>query len=217
MRFHYGPIPEDAGFTPEAETWSTIREPGPIALQLLALPVALGVLLICAALLYLALPRELLTWQGVITIPLLPFLVILLLLTPVHEGLHVLFHPGWGASANSVIGLWLSRGLLYAHYEGQLSRNRFLLVGAAPYLILSWLPIGIIALLRTIPWVPAATPAMTVLSILAILGGLTASGDLLGFGLLAFQVPRTAVVRNKGWRTYWRKPDRCASRSIGPL
>lgn len=207
MRLHYGPIPKDDRFTPEAEGWFGIHEPGPLAIQLLALPVAFGILLFCSALLYLVFPRELLmTRPTTISIPLWPLLAIVVLLVPVHECLHVLAHPHWGASSNSVIGLWVSRGVLYAHYEGPMSRNRFLLVGAAPFLVLSLLPIGMIALLRYMSWAPAVMSALAWLSTLSILGGIAASGDLLALGLVAFQIPRTAIVRNKGWKTYWKKP-----------
>jgi hypothetical protein len=207
MRFHYGAIPEDASFAPEAEGWLPIREPGPVALQLMALPVAFGILLFCGALLYLVFPRELLARTAVITVPIWPLLAILVLFAPVHECLHALAHPHWGASPKSVIGMWISKGVLYAHYEGPMSRNRFLLAGAAPYLVLSLLPIGMIALLGYMAWTPADISALALLSILSILGGVLACGDLLGLGLIALQVPPTALVRNKGWKTYWKKPE----------
>lgn len=90
MRFHCGPTPEDDGFAPEAEGWLSIREPKPLALQLMALPVAFGVLLLCGALLYLVFPRELLTKPAVIPVPFWPLLAILVLFAPVHGCLHAL-------------------------------------------------------------------------------------------------------------------------------
>jgi len=40
MRFNLGPVPDE--FTPDG-TWRPIREPGPIVMQFLALPLGLGI------------------------------------------------------------------------------------------------------------------------------------------------------------------------------
>jgi hypothetical protein len=122
-------------------------------------------------------------------------LFILVLLIPVHELLHAISHPGWGTSSHSIIGLWLSRGLFYAHYEGVMSRNRFLLVFVMPLLVLGVFPT---LLLMMIP------DLLSSLFWLSLFGTLYASGDLVAVPFIFFQVPRTAVVRNKGWRTYWK-------------
>jgi hypothetical protein len=204
MRFHYGAVPEDPDFFPEAEGWLAIREPGPWMLQLMALPVAVILLLLSAALLYLVFPGELFlntSSPGTISIPILPFLFISILIIPVHELLHAICHPGWGLSSNSVIGLWLSRGLFYANYEGPMSRNRFLLIFTMPYLVLSWLPIPLIALSGIFGWI-----ADTVLSLayVSLAGGVLACADVVGFWLVISQIPGSASVRNKGWKTYWK-------------
>lgn len=204
MRFHYGAVPEDPDFSPEAEGWLAIREPGPWMLQLMALPVAVILLLLSAGLLYLVFPGELFlntSSPGTISIPIWPFLFISILIIPVHELLHAICHPGWGLSSNSVIGLWLSRALFYAHYEGSMSRNRFLLIFAMPYLVLSLLPIPLIALSAGFGWTPDTVLALAYLS---LIGGILASGDVVGFWLIISQIPGSAIVRNKGWKTYWR-------------
>jgi hypothetical protein len=189
MRFHYGSIPENKDFNPEAEGWLSIREPGPIAMQVIAIPVAL-ILLAVWAVCVLSIQQDL---------PPLIFnintLLILLLIVPVHELLHAFTHPGWGTSSNSIIGLWPSKGLFYAHYEGEMSRNRFLLVFVMPLIVLGVLPT---LLIRMKPeW------TQSLLSI-SLFGTILASGDLVGVAIIFFQVPRSAVVRNKGSRTYWK-------------
>jgi hypothetical protein len=204
MRFHYGAVPEDPHFSPEAEGWLAIREPGPWLLQLIALPVAVILLLLSGALLYLVFPRELLLNQSpplTISIPIWPFLSILILIIPIHELIHAVCHPGWGFSSNSVIGLWLSRALFYAHYEGSMSRNRFLLIFAMPYIVLSLLPIPLLAVSGILGWTPDT--ALT-LAYLSLIGGILACGDVVGFWLVISQIPGSAIVRNKGWKTYWR-------------
>ena len=135
MRFHYGAVPEDPDFQPEAEGWQPIREPGPLTLQLLALPAAAILLVISVGLLNLVFSGEFFKSQPLPTTNPLPvwlLLSVVILLIPVHELLHAVVHPGWGLSSNSVIGLWLSRALFYAHYEGPMARNRLLLVFAMP-------------------------------------------------------------------------------------
>jgi hypothetical protein len=126
---------------------------------------------------------------------------ILVLLIPVHELLHAAFHPGAGLSSDTVIGLWPSRLLFYAAYEGPMARNRFLLVFMGPYLVLSLLPVVAIPLLRAIG---AGPVPLLALAFLAFIGAAVAAGDVVGAILVLTQVPADAVVRNQGWRTYWR-------------
>ncbi len=203
MRFRLGPIPEDPGFNPEREGWSRLREPGPLAIQVLALPVAGAVLLTSGGLIFLVFPREQLArFAAGSSVPIWAWLILLASIIPAHEAIHAGLHPDWGLSEESVIGLWLSKVVFYAHYQGALSRNRQLLVLAGPYVLLSLLPIGLIALPGAGAWPPAA---LSVLGMLSLAGAVLASGDLISLALLAFQVPPGAVVRNQGWRTYWKK------------
>ncbi len=39
------------------------------------------------------------------------------------------------------------------------------------------------------------------------LNALLSCGDLLGVGLDLWQIPANAIVRNKGWKTYWRRNE----------
>ena len=204
MRFHSGAVPEDPDFQPEAEGWRSIREPGPWMMQLIALPAAIILLLVSGALLYLVLPNQF-SLDRQLTGGLPPgwLVAILVLVIPVHELIHAVLHPGWGFSSNSIIGLWSSRLLFYAHYEGAMSRNRFLLVFAGPYLVLSLLPVAAIAALRVLD---ASLGALAALALLSLWAGALASGDFVGFWLILSQIPNGALVRNKGWKTYWKPP-----------
>ena len=192
MRLHYGAPPENKDFNPEAEGWHSIREPGPIAMQFIAIPVAFLLLVLWAAFL-LSFQQDSFPFQG-LRID-LNALLVLFLFIPLHELLHAFTHPQWGISSNSMIGIWPSRGLFYAHYEGEMSRNRFLLVFGMPLIVLGVLPTLLIAMIPEL---------MQSLLLPSLFGMIFACGDLVGVGFIFFQVPRSAVVRNKGWKTYWK-------------
>lgn len=189
MKIHWGAIPENTDFDPEAEGWSSIREPGPIAIQFIAIPVAIVVVGLLIGLLSLVWPGG--EAGGSIWL----LIVIAILLIPVHELLHAVCFPGGLRSTHTIIGIWPSRILFYAHYEGVMSRTRFLVTFAMPFLVLSILPI---LLLRLLGW-----PSLELVA-LSVVNGAAASGDILGLLLIGFQVPASAKVRNRGWRTYWK-------------
>ena len=46
-----------------------------------------------------------------------------------------------------------------------------------------------------------------VLGVVSFLNTVAASGDIIGIILLAAQVPRDAIVQNRGWRSYWRPAE----------
>jgi len=85
--------------------------------------------------------------------------------------------------------------LFYAHYDGELTRNRFVAILLMPLLVISVLPLVVAAVIgASSGWVVFASS----------LNALMACGDILGAGMVLFQVPSAAIVRNQGWRTYWR-------------
>lgn len=210
MRFQYGPIPENDIFQPEAQGWSGIREPGPLMLNILAFPVSI---LLMVATIYTisrvwegglqAIIQEVLEQSG--PDPFLVFLVVLVISIPVHELVHLFIHPQLGRSKKSILGFWLSRGMFYAHYDGAVSRNRFLSILAAPYLLLAWPPVIILALIG------ASVPIeyVQILVLVALVNSVLPSGDVLGFFLVVSQVPASACVKNKGWKSYWKQGAQC--------
>ena len=202
MRLYYGGVPDSKDFHPEQEGWSPIREPGPIAVQFLAVPIALVTLFLLLILFALALPGQVRRLEALmINLPILSSLLILIMLIPVHEIIHAFFTPGFGLTRQTLIGVWPSKLLFFAYYEDAMPRNHFLLVFLGPFLVLSLLPVGIAALSGLVPIQPGL---LTSLILLSIFNGVAASGDLLGFVLVLIQIPARAQVRNKGWRTYWK-------------
>lgn len=210
MRFQYGPIPEDEVFQPDAQGWSGIREPSPLVLNILAIPTSFVLL---GAIIY-ALSFA---WEGgfpaiigesIEQSKLNPFLVslaVLVISIPVHELVHVFIHPQLGRSEKSILGLWLSRGLFYAHYDGVISRNHFLAILAAPYLLLAWSPVIVLALIGNSGPIDYAL----ILAMVALVNCVLPSGDVLGILLLVSQIPVSACVKNKGWKSYWIQGSPC--------
>lgn len=123
------------------------------------------------------------------------FLAAFFWLIPVHEAIHALVHPGRGLSDRTCIGMWLSRGLFYAHCHGPMSRDRFIAILIAPFMVLSILPLVGCALIGKVHVLPVTGSMMN---------ALLACGDLLGVMLLLWQVPRDARIQNQSWRTYWQ-------------
>lgn len=199
MRFHYGPPPEDPQFQPLSQGWQSIREPGPILVQVIAIPVAV--------LAFLGLGMVITLIVGSSPFPLILSFEALLWfigLIPLHELLHLLAHPDFGCSHRSVVGVWISRLLFYAVYLGPMRHARFLTALAAPFVILSLAPLLVIALGRAIPLSGESLHSLTLLS---LVNGVASAGDLVGLGLVGFQVPRGAILKDKGWKTYWKLGD----------
>lgn len=188
MRFVMGPVPEDPSFQPDAEGWNAIREPDPVRMQIIALPVmiATGFLAFAAIAYGTEIP-----WENVLDHLLAAFLIMI----PIHELMHALAAPSFGTTRKTVVGFWPSRLLFYAHHDGELSRRRFMVILLLPTLALTVLPLLACVLLR---W---DAPFVAAIAAANVIG---ASGDLVGLAILLTQIPRRAVVRNKGWRTYWK-------------
>ncbi len=50
---------------------------------------------------------------------------------------------------------------------------------------------------------------------ISILNALLSGGDILGVTLILFQITHDGVVKNQGWRTYWRPPTMIAEQDAG--
>lgn len=201
MRFHVGAIPQNSDFQPDAEGWNALREPSPLVFQLWALPVAALNCLVLFGLWQLLVPpfpESDSRWAGI------GLLIVLLTFIPVHEFLHAFAAPGWGLSDKTAIGLWPQKLVFYAHYDGALSRNRFLLVFATPFFVLSVLPIFMAAIMARLT---GDGTVSLILQGLVFLNGLAACGDILAIAMIMKQVPPTALVRNQGWNTFWKLPE----------
>ncbi len=120
-------------------------------------------------------------------------ILLILLLIPIHELFHAVVYP-LADHKKIVIGLEPKMGVFFAMYYGPLSRNRWLLVYLLPFLLISILPLVLIAFIAIPHWWLLAS----------IFNAGFAAGDLFGFYLILRQVPVHSVVMQDGWDTYWQ-------------
>ena len=193
MQWHVGPVPED-DFEPGPE-WRNLDEPTPE--ELLKLAANYGAVASMLAILGWAfltpLFEEGLRWPAWTDVML--FAPVFAGLVLLHELLHAALHPGYGLTQRTVIGWWPERGMFYAHYHGELSRNRLIMLALMPFLVITVLPLALAAILQwTLPWTAG----------ISILNALLSCADLFVAALLLRQLPGTAILRNRGWVSYWR-------------
>jgi hypothetical protein len=193
MKFHFGKIPDAVDFSPEKENWTSLKEPTPWLVQLLALPIGLA---LAALFLHLwvhlapAIIHNLSTILNSIFIG-IPFTII------IHELIHTLAHPQNGRSDNTILGFWPSKMVFYAHYGGILSKQRFITILVLPFIFISILPL-ILCIFFSID--------SYFLMFVSVFNALCSCVDLLGVIIIFFQVPSAAIMRNKVWKTYYRIP-----------
>jgi hypothetical protein len=200
MRFRWGPVPDDSDFAPECGGWIRLKEPTFGWLLVAAVP--LSVALVAGVSLAWGAVARFRGIGGESTIVVTPETALLSLLAVgalilAHELLHAAALPAGGLTAATTVGFWPKAGTPYVSYEGELSRNRQILVSITPFFILSGMPIISGLCFSVAPfWLVA----------LSAINAFGASGDLIGAGLVALQVPASGIVRNNGLDTWWRRP-----------
>lgn len=204
LRFHLGAVPESPDFVPETP-WRGLREPTVWVMQLIALPIGIVTTASVVLVWYWVAPPD----GSILPASLVDFLLYFAAIVVVHELIHVAVHPGHGRTFQSILGFWPRTLLFYAHFDGELPRNRFVAILLMPFFCLSLLPIAVCALFGETPgWVVFVSG----------FNAFSACGDLFGAGLVLFQLPQTSVVRNQGYRTFWKytqdEPDMPGTGSI---
>jgi hypothetical protein len=164
-------------------------------MMLMVIPVSV---LVAAGLLFAWTRVGIREFGGVVTFgTLLVLLFAVVGLMLLHELLHAVALPRGGSTAATTLGFWPKVMSAYVSYEGELARNRSILVALMPFLVLSVVPLVAGFLLSSAPpWAIA----------LSVLNGLGASADIVGAALIASQVPSSGFVRNRGYETWWRSP-----------
>ncbi|MCX6144033.1 MAG: DUF3267 domain-containing protein [Ignavibacteriales bacterium] len=194
MIFRLGPLPEVPEFTPD-DSWILVREPTVGGFQLRAIPIALVTTVSLAVLWTLFTP----IWHEIgpqtFPLPIFKFVGCLLGVIVIHEFIHASVHPKIGISENTVIGFWPSRMFIYTTYVGELTKNRCLAILIMPFTIISVVPLVFATITQTASfWV----------AYVSILNGLLACGDILAAIMTMRLFPNGAIVRTKGWLTFWR-------------
>lgn len=141
------------------------------------------------------------------TIPPWILLPVLLVSVVVHEFLHLLFHPGWGVSSQSLLFLWPRRLQLGVYYEGFMTRTRWLAMRLSPLMGLTVLPT--LLLLALYPYNMSFFWQQFIVLVILV-NSLGAGGDLVASLIVARQVPRGGEVGNWNGRACWR-----AEKAIG--
>ncbi|HEU65914.1 MAG TPA: DUF3267 domain-containing protein [Chloroflexi bacterium] len=119
------------------------------------------------------------------------FLIILVVV--LHELLHLVFIPNFLRSQKTFVGLNLLGGFVIS--EDEIARSRYILITIAPFIIISViLPVilGVLGLLTS------------TVKLLIILNAMASSVDILNLLLITKQVPKKAILRSNGPRTYWK-------------
>ncbi len=193
MRLVLGPIPPSRVLSPEDEGWTPLREPtsGAFIIEVLLLSVPF---LVPALAMLLGLKGFLRT-QSLALSGLVSFFALMI---PVHESIHAIVYPGGLCSKHLVMGAWMRRGLFYVVYDSPLSRNRILIMLAAPLIVLS----SVLAAVAV--FVPSEWRLLAILAFLVHTAVCT--GDFATFVRLIKQVPENSLVHNDGWKTYWKSP-----------
>ena len=196
MRFHLGAIPSPPDFVPDA-WWRSLRQPSPWLEKLLVLAIGVVAAVVVAVLWFLVTPLRDVT--PAVSLP--AFLLSFAGLVVVHELIHALVHPMAGRSPHSILGFGPSVGF-YAHYNGELSRNRLVAILLMPLLIIIIVPLLVSAVTQVSSGWAAFVSAFN---------AFCACADMLEAGLVLFQVPATGIVRYQSLRIYWREHDTLAA------
>jgi hypothetical protein len=195
MRFRLGIFPESADFIPNS-SWQIFEDEGQSKWmwQLKALPVSI-LNMDFIFLLWILLTPVLEMFTNIsFPLPFLGFLIGFIGVLILHELFHAALHPNIGSS-RTIIGFWPARILLYASYDGEITRNRYLVVLLIPLFVLSIAPIFVSALFQVLNiWVIYVT----------ILNAFLSSGDVLA-AINIVKLPANSIIMNHGCKAYWRE------------
>jgi len=136
------------------------------------------------------------------TMSLRGFLVSFAGMVVVHELIHLVVHPMSGRSPHSIVGAGGPTTGVYAHYAGEMTRNRFVAILLMPLVIISFVPL----LVASVAQVSSGWIAF-----ISAFNAFGACADTLDAGLVLFQIPAAATVRCRGLRIYWREHDTLAT------
>jgi hypothetical protein len=195
MRLHIGAIPIAADFRPDA-SWKPLRQPSPWMALVVAFPIGIVAAGVVAGLWLAMTPLQV---HDVTSILSLRGLVVSFAgMVVVHELIHVAVHPMSGRSPHTIVGIGGPTTGVYAHYDGEMTRNRFVAIFLAPLVVISFVPLlAAAAIQATWGWV----------AFISAFNALGACADILDVGLVGFGIPATAIVRQQGLRTYWREHE----------
>lgn len=191
MRLQLGSVPESPDFIPDA-SWRTLgnREQSVWIWQLKAFPIAIINMGLVALIWTILTPFEGIIRNISFPLPIKGFILCLTGVLFVHELIHVAIHPRVGLTPRSILGFWPSRMLLYAAYDGELTRNRYLVMLLMPFFVISIIPIFMAAVAHVLNvWIVYIT----------ILNAFLACGDIM-IAWTVLKIPSNSIIRNQYWK-----------------
>lgn len=184
MKFIKEKFPSEEDFYPEDEGFIPMKEPDQKKFM-----IWMNIFVVLLSILVLIVIENI---YGDINIIILAITLIFIIVP--HELIHALCFPEHISSDKVVIGSYIKGGVFFAHYSGEMTKGRFLKVLIAPFIILTIIPALFCVFVSDIE----------ILRYLSIANGLGAVGDIFGFFLVLKNVPKYGVVRNKGYKTYYK-------------
>jgi hypothetical protein len=178
-----------------AAGWTPLREPGAKSYSTMA--VAMSLPFVLGAFLLLLHNREI--WRPLLRAhhwELAGFVLLLLILVPLHEGVHAIAYGCGLRSPHLIAGCWWRRGLAYVLYDAPLPRRRVLIMMVAPFFVLTICPLLALSL--------ASAAGQSFILFFAILHAAICTGDFNTFVRLLHSTPPRAWIHNQGWTTCWR-------------
>jgi hypothetical protein len=206
MKIHVGNIPEIPEFNHEAEGLHSFRSPKsslgfPIAALTGFILLFCPILVLCQIFSSFAIPHPEAIQVAHPPPPLGAVFLVLLLYIPLHELMHLIWHPRQGLSDKSILVLWPSKLRFGVYYEGCMSRTRWLIMRMSPLVVLSLIPAILLAFFQNVPY---NNFLQTSLEVLMVVNGVGSGGDVIAVILVLFQVPLSGVMCFRGGRAYWR-------------
>jgi hypothetical protein len=225
MRLHIGAVPSSPDFIPDP-LWKSLGYFSPWMEKLVVIPIGILVAVLIAVLWFAFTPLQdvnptmslstyLVSFVGTVFwfayIPLLhvaplmslpAFIVSVAGVIVLHELLHAVVYPMSVGSSQTTLGFWPAGMMCYAHYDGELTRNRLLAVLLMPLIVISFVPLLVGAVAQvTSGWV----------AFISVFNAFGACGDMLIAGMVLFKIPATGIVRDQGGRFYWREHETLAA------
>lgn len=199
MRIVFGPVPASRLMDPRQRGWTPLTHSSATRLSTWAAVMAVAAVFCANATLAMAGPD---LWLRLRADPALlgGFIVALVALVPVHELTHAVAYGRRLRDPELIMGLWPSKGLCYVLYDAPVRRGRVIWMCAAPFLVLSVLPLVVLA---CVPPVDGPIRALVLFGV--VLHTACCMTDFLVIGRVLRQVPRNAFVHNQGWQTYWSR------------
>jgi hypothetical protein len=205
MRLQLGEVTRKEEFFQPTEDWHTIQSP--ILKVGYWLAAAIGLTFVCGLWVMLGMWSSVVGERGGIANagdsanPWIVTIIVLVLFIPLHELVHLISQPQWGASSRSVVVFWPARLRFGVYYEGCMSRRRWLGMRMAPFAILTLLPVCVLALLQFVPQIVDLEIGLFILMVVNTLGS---GGDVIAALAVMTQVPRSAQLCFQDGRAYWR-------------